>query len=187
MKQFLKSDLCLERQKESIRKVESLHESFFMACRTGREDILENLAEEPLFDIHYIDSENLTGFDQAIIHNQADIVKWLLNHINIMLWYSPRNDNDCVNSSPLYHAVENNSYASYEVMESFFRDHYKSMVSMKNNRGVSALMLAVQTGKLEFLKRFDELPNGEDGDKIEWSTNALLALAKEHRQSEVVQ
>ena len=120
MQQFLKSDLCLERQKESIRKVESLRESFFMACRTGREDILENLAEEPLFDIHYIDSENLTGFDQAIIHNQADIVKWLLNHINIMLWYSPRNDNDCVNSSPLYHAVENNSYAAYEVMESFF-------------------------------------------------------------------
>jgi len=58
---------------------------------------------------------------------------------------------------------------------------------MKNNRGVSALMLAVKTGKLEFLKRFDELPDGEDGDKIEWSTNALLALAKEHRQSEVVQ
>merc|ERR1712001_162604 len=126
-----------------------------MACRAGREDILENLAEEPLFDIHYIDSESLTGFDQAVIHNQAGIVKWLLNHINIMLWYSPRNDNDCVNSSPLYHAVENDSYAAYEALESYLiRDNYKSTVSMKNNRGVSALMLAVQTGKLEFLKRF---------------------------------
>merc|ERR1711997_387327 len=105
-----------------------------------------------------------------------------------MGWYSPRNDNDCVNSSPLYHAVENDSYAAYEALESYLiRDNYKSMVSMKNNRGVSALMLAVQTGKLEFLKRFDKLPDDDDSDKIEWSTNALLTLAKEHRQSDVLQ
>ena len=52
------------------------------------------------------------------------------------------------------------------------------MVSDKNNLGVSALMLAAQTGKLQFLKRFDELADDEH-DKIDWSANALLALAKE--------
>ena len=187
MKQFLESELCLKRQKESRRKIIRLHESFFMACRSGREDILENLKEEPLFDIHCTDSESLTGLDQAVIHNQAGIVMWLLNNINITLWYSSKNNNDFVYSSPLYHAVENNSYAAYEILESFFRDHYKSMVNIKNNLGVSAIMLAVQTGKLEFLKRFDELPDDEEGDRIEWSANALLALAKEHRQIEVLE
>merc|ERR1711971_1259592 len=117
MKQFLESEICMKRQKESSQTVMRLHHNFYAACKDGRIDILENLEKQPFFEFSFIDSHGLTALDHAVIHNQDEVVHWLLQRINIMLWYTHVSDGIFINNSPVYYAVEYDSYAAYEALE----------------------------------------------------------------------
>merc|ERR1712098_508815 len=117
----------------------------------------------------------------AMMYNQVDIVRFLLTQPELQLGKVGRDG-----ETALHSACYNNNYYAVRL---FCQDRRcgPSIVNMKNNNGVTALMVAVFNGNLEVVKEMEKVEGTDFSSKKQKTGKTMIDVARMMRNNEMVE